>query len=245
MSRLWSTLHTDIRLQWRHGFYHAVLVVTIIAILLGRQLPDKSLASLLPLVVVNNLIINSFYFVAGLVLLEKGEGTLEAQVVTPLRAGEYLASKVMTLSLLSLLETAVLVLLTFGHPPRPLALLAGVVLGAAFYTLAGFVVVARYDSINEYLLPSVLYAVLLSLPLLPSAGLGNDLVAHLAYLHPLQAVLTLLNAALEPAAVWQTASFWRPAYSLLYGALSIGLFFRLGLQTFHRFVVRKEGVHHL
>ena len=245
MKRLWSTLRADLRLQWRHGFYYAVLVVTIISVLLGRQLPESSLTSLLPLVIVNNLIVNSFYFVAGLVLLEKGEGTLEAQVVTPLRPGEYLASKVLTLGLLSLLETLVVVLLTYGRPPQPLALLAGVLLGAAFYTLAGFAAVARYDSINEYLLPSVLYAALLSLPLLPYAGLGNDLLAPLAYLHPLQAVLVLLDTGLEPASVWQSASLWRPAYSLLYGTLSIGLFFRHGLQTFHRFVVRQEGVHQL
>lgn len=239
MKRLWSTLRTDVRLQWRHGFYYAVLVVTIISVLLGRQLPDASLVSLLPLVVVNNLIINGFYFVAGLVLLEKGEGTMEAQVVTPLRAGEYLASKVLTLSLLSLLETAVLVLLTFGLPRHPLALSAGILLGTAFYALAGFIVVARYDSLNEYLLPSVIYAALLALPLLPYAGVGNDLASWLAHVHPLQTVLVLLEAALRPAAGW------RLAYSLLYGSLWVGVFFWLSLQSFQRFVVRKEGVRQL
>ncbi|MDX1688583.1 MAG: ABC transporter permease [Candidatus Promineifilaceae bacterium] len=237
MKRLWSTLRTDVRLQWRHGFYYAVLVVTIIAVLLGRQLTGESLATLMPLVVVNNLIINGFYFVAGLVLLEKGEGTLEAQVVTPLRAGEYLISKTLTLGLLSLLETAVLVLLTYGWPPRPLALVAGVLLGTAFYTLAGFIVVARYDSINEYLLPSVPYAALLALPLLPYAGIGNDLLVQLAFLHPLQPVLVFLESALQPV-----GNIWRPAFALLYGSLWLGLFFWLSLRSFHRFVVRKEGV---
>lgn len=236
MKRLWSTVLTDVRLQWRHGFYYAVLVVTIVSVLLGRQLPDTSLAALLPLVIVNNLIINGFYFVAGLVLLEKSEGTLEAQVITPLRAGEYLAAKVVTLSVLSLLETAVLVPLTFGLPPQPLALVAGVLLGAAFYTLAGFIVVARYDSINEYLLPSIVYAGAMALPLLPYAGIGGELVATVAYIHPLQAVLVLLEAALRPATALHLA------YGLLYGALWVVLFFRLTLRSFQRFVVRKEGV---
>jgi len=242
VKRLWSTLRTDVRLQWRHGFYYAVLAVTVISVLLGRQISGASLALLLPLVIVNNLIINGFYFVAGLVLLEKGEGTLEAQIITPLRPDEYLASKAATLSLLSLLETVVLMLLTVGLPPRPLALVAGVLLGAAFFTLAGFIVVARYDSLNEYLLPSVVYAGALALPLLPYAGVGNDLVAALAYLHPLQAVLALLEAGLQPTTGWQLSTIWRPVYGLVYGSLWVGLFFRLTLRSFQRFVVRKEGV---
>lgn len=239
MKRLWSTVLTDVRLQWRHGFYYAAAAVTVISVLLGRQLPEASLASLLSLVIVNNLMINGFYFVAGLVLLEKGEGTMEAQVTTPLRAGEYLASKAITLSLLSLLEAVVIVLLTFGSPPRPLALVAGVLLGTTFYSLAGFIVVARYDSINEYLLPSIVYLGLLALPLLPYAGIGSALVARLAYAHPLQPVLVLMEDALRPA------GGWRPAYGLLYGCLWVGLLFWASRQTFQRFVVRKEGVRRL
>lgn len=45
-----------------------------------------------------NLPLATFFFIAGLVLLEKGEGTLEAQIVTPLTAGGYLASKILTLT---------------------------------------------------------------------------------------------------------------------------------------------------
>jgi hypothetical protein len=90
------------------------------------------------MLIFGNLLINGFFFMAGLVLLEKGEGTLEAQVVTPLRTGEYLASKVITLTVLSLLESVLLVLLAVGLDINWLALLAGVALMTPLLALAGY-----------------------------------------------------------------------------------------------------------
>ena len=168
----------------------------------------------------------------GLVLLEKGEGTLEAQVVTPLRTGEYLASKGVSLTLLSLLETLVIVGLTIGLGFNVLILSVGVGLTAAFFMLAGFIVVARYDSINEYLLPSVLYTALLSLPLLPYVGVSES---WLFYLHPLQPLLLLLQAAFRPVAAWQLI------YGVVYSGLWLFLSYRFGQHTFYRFVISKEG----
>ncbi|HEX6386017.1 MAG TPA: ABC transporter permease [Anaerolineae bacterium] len=232
MKRLLSTIRLDVQLQFRNGFYYAAAFVAILSVLLLGRLPPASLTWFLPVLIVNNLIINNFYFMGGLVLLEKGEGTLEAQVVTPLRTGEYLASKAATLSLLSLLETVVIVSLTLGLDFNVFALIAGVVLTSIFFMLAGFIVVARYDSINEYLLPSVLYTALLSLPLLPYVGVGQS---WLFYLHPLQGMLLLLQAAFRPLATWQLL------YGLGYSLLWLALIYHLSQHTFHRFVITKEG----
>ena len=234
MKRLLASIRLDVRLQFRNGFYYAAAFVAVLSVLLLSQLPDASLAWLLPLFVMNNLIINNFYFVAGLVLLEKGEGTLEAQVVTPLRTDEYLASKAMTLALLSLLETLLIAGLTAGLNFNVLILSAGVTVMAIFFMLTGFIVVARYDSINEYLLPSVLYTALLALPLLPYVGVAES---RLFYLHPLQPMLLLLQTAFRPAAAWQLT------YGVVYSSLWLVLIYHFSRRTFHRFVITKEGAH--
>src|SRR5258705_5397588 len=111
--------------------------------------------------VVGNLLIGTFSFIGGLVLLERGEGTLTAQVVTPLRIGEYLTAKVVTLTALALAETLVVVLVIAGWRFNALLLIAGAALAAALYCLAGFIAVARYTAINEYLLPSGAYITIL------------------------------------------------------------------------------------
>ena len=85
-----------------------------------------------------NLTINSFYFMSGLILLEKGEGTLEYQVVTPLRSWEYMASKVLTLGLLSILESVLVIIAVSGPHFFWPALIAGIVFLVVIYALYGF-----------------------------------------------------------------------------------------------------------
>jgi fluoroquinolone transport system permease protein len=135
----------DVQLQIRNGFYYAAAFVALIIIVLLSQfnVPPGTLAMLFPLFIFQNILINNFYFIAGLVLLEKGEGTLEGLIVTPLRKSEYLASKLLTLALLSLLETAVVVLFIYGLNFNIVLLVSGTLLLSIIYALIGFSFVIR------------------------------------------------------------------------------------------------------
>lgn len=230
MYRLLATLRTDARLQLRNGFYYATGFVLAIYALALSQLPGLGarLAWLVPALVLNNLAITTFYFAGGQVLLEKAEGSLSAQVVTPLRAGEYIASKTLTLTLLSLAYNLAIVALLVGRGVGP-ALVVGVAVAAAIYTLFGIVAVARYTTLNEYLLPSTVYIGGLMLPILPYA-LGWD--HPLLYLHPIQAPLVLMRSASAPISAWQ----W--AYGLLYSLLWLGLAYRLAHRAFRRHIAQ-------
>ena len=232
MSRLAATVRLDFQLQMRNGFYYAVAFVLACWFVVLAFLPAIDWAYVLPAVVFGNLVMVNFYFVAGLVLLEKNEGTLEAQVVTPLADWEYLASKTVTLAALSLVEQIVIVWSAHGGGFTAGPLVAGIVLAAALYTLASFVLVARYRSINEFLFPSVLFTLVLSLPMLHYFGLWDS---WLLYLHPFTAPLVLLNAAFRPIPSWQ----W--AYGVLYSAVWAGLLLLAGRQAFQRYLVAREG----
>ncbi len=229
--RLAATVHGDARLQLRQGFYYAAGFVLVVLIAVGRQLPADVLEWILPVIVLSNVQINTFYFLAGLVLLEKGEGTLQAQVVTPLRAEEYLASKLATLTALSVVENVVWLAATLGMEALRPALVTGIVLASALFCATGFIAVARYDSINEFLMPSFVYTMVLTLPLLPYFGL---LEGPWFDLHPMQAPLALLREsfdrgpaptalALASYALWTTTAVF------------------LSLRAFRRFVVTGEG----
>lgn len=239
MRRFLVTFLCDVRLQWRNGFYAATVVLGLFLILLLDNLPPPVAARLLPAVIVNNLIVNGFYFVSGLVLLEKGEGTLRMQVVTPLRPDEYLAAKGASLALLSLLENGALVLVVRGGGFQPLWLLAGVSVGALFYTLAGFTLVSRYDGVGEFLLPSFLYAALLALPLLSYFGVTDNvgIVRMVTYAHPLQPVLTLLQGAMETS-----LSPLRGMGALMAGTLWTAGSYVLARRAFERFVRAEVGL---
>lgn len=231
MNRLLSTMRWDMRLQFRNGFYYASTFVAVFLIIVVSQLNVPNLDFILPAFIFGNILTNTFYFIAGLVLLEKGEGTLEGLVVTPLRDAEYLLAKVITLVILSILETAVVVVAVYGLGLNWLWLLAGILLLGALYALSGFIFVARYDSINEFLFPSVIATAVLSIPVFSYLGLDS----WLFYLHPMQAPLLLLRAAFTPVAPWQLV------YGVVYALLWCSIAFYLARRAFYRFVVLKQG----
>lgn len=190
MRRLAATFVTDARLQARNGFYAATAVVVVSSIVLLRWLPEEAAALLLPVVILSNVLVNAFYFVSGMLLLERVEGTFAAQAVSPLRTGEYLASKVATLTVLSLAESLLVAGAVVGADTGLIAIAGGIALSATLFCLAGVALVVRYESISEFLMPSVLYATLLTLPVLGVFGVGPP-VWYL--LHPIQGPLALMQ----------------------------------------------------
>jgi fluoroquinolone transport system permease protein len=153
-------------------------------------LPNDVAALLLPVVLLENILINTFYFVSALLLLERGEGTLAAQSVTPLRGDEYLASKVMTLTALSLVESLLIATAVAGLDGRLLMMSIGIALAATLFCLSGVALIVHYESINEFIMPSVLYTAVLSLPILGYFGVG---AREWYLLHPIQGSLELMQ----------------------------------------------------
>lgn len=232
--RLLATARCDARLQFRNGFYAATAAVVAVWVAILSQLPAGivNVGWLLPPLLAGNLLFSTFYFVGGLVLLEKAEGTLDAQAVTPLRGGEYLAAKVLTLGALSLVENVVLALVLFGGGFAVAPLAAGIALAAALYVLAGFAAVVRYDSVNAYLLPSVVYAGATELPLIAYVA-GWD--AWPIVLHPLHGPMVLLRAAVAPVGTGELV------VAVLASALWVGLGGLWARRSFRRFVVERAG----
>lgn len=235
MRRMLSALRWDVVLQFRNGFYYVGALFVLLWVGLLRQMMNDapfvgSLAA--PVFLMLNMLITTFYFVGGLVLLEKGEGVLDGLVVTPLRGWEYLAAKAVSLTFLAMLESILIVGLTVGATFQPLPLLAGMALLGGLYVLLGFVAIARYDSINEYLLPSGVLVALLVLPLAGYVGLWQS---TLFYLHPVQPALVLIRAAFVPVASWE----------IVYGAAGAALWLALSYvwarRAFCRFIVRTAG----
>ena len=207
----------DMQLQYRNGFYAAAVFVAVVWVTILWQVPERLLAWLFPPMVLGNLMINTFYFIGGLVLLEKEEGIPEVLAVSPLRKREALLSKVLTLTLLATLENGLLIALVAGGDVRWGALLVGMGIASVLYALAGYWVVDRYESINEYLMPSIFYTSLLAIPMVVYLGGWEH---PLFYFHPLQAPLTLLESAFNPAHGW----VW--IYGVGYGLLGIWAGFR-------------------
>ena len=231
LSRFRTAVLLDLRLQWRYGFYYAGAFVTVVWIVLLRLLPPWTLVTAAPFVIFSDLAVVGYYFIAALALYEKGEATLFALVVTPLRFWEYLAARVTALTLLSLAMVAALAAAA-GAGFNPLLLLLSAALTAVIAALAGFIAVAPFTSISSYLLPSGLPLVILGLPLLPFFGVWQS---PLFFLLPTYGPLLLLGgafAAVEPGAVLA---------GVLGGALWVGLLAWGARRAFDRFIITRTG----
>jgi fluoroquinolone transport system permease protein len=194
MTALVCALWWDIVLQARNGFYWATafLVVVIAALLLN--LPETARddgAAWVPALVAVNLQITTFFFVAGIMLLERDEGTLTALAVSPFSAGAYLATRTMTLTTLAAVETVAVVLIAFGTDGSWALILAGTAALGVIYTGVGAAVGSRYPSVNEMLLPASVVVSALLLPLVPHFGLAPR---GLFLVHPIEPALTLIRA---------------------------------------------------
>ncbi len=233
MTRLLSIARWDVQLQFRNGFYYVSAAMAAFFVILLRQFPEVDWAYWWPAIITGNLTVNAYYFMAGIVLLEKGEGTMEAQIVTPLRPWEILTSKVLTLGLLSLFETFTIVVLVQGVQFNWFLLVTAIVLYIAILALYGFIIVVRYNSINQFLLPSAIWTMGLSLPLLYYFNIWRSWVM---FIHPLQAILILIQSAFTSLPAWQIV------YGIGYALLWTGIMMVVSLRVFHRFVVTKEGI---
>jgi fluoroquinolone transport system permease protein len=195
MTPMLRALRWDVVLQARNGFCwaSAFLVAMFGALLLN--VPETARANSavwVPAILMINLQITTFFFVAGLILLERDEGTLAALAVSPLSASGYLAMRTVSLTGLAAVETIALVWIGFGTGGSWRLILTGTAALGVIYTGCGAAIAVRYESVNALLLPASAFVALLLLPLLPHF----ELAPRLPFLvHPLEPPMILLRAA--------------------------------------------------
>jgi fluoroquinolone transport system permease protein len=232
VSRLAATLRLDAQLQARNNVY-AIVVGTGLAIALALRAfftPDQ-LQFFMPLVALSGVGITAFVLIGILVLLERGEGTLDVVLVSPLRPAEYLASKVSTLTALAIFEAALIVGVAYGLNLSVPWLVLAVILRASFVAAVGLAVGVRYRSITQYLLPLALLSIAFDLPILWYLELWPSPVF---YLWPTMPSLLLAKAAFAPVEPMQLL------YAVVYGTLVIAAAVAWALRSLDRFVVRGE-----
>lgn len=235
MMRLAATVGLDVRNQFRQGFYAASIVVVGVLVGIASWLPPAAVA-ILPAILLTNMAIATFVFFGGLVLLEKGEGTLESSIVSPLRPSEYLAAKVLTLGGLGVVENLVIAaaVVAFGwtaHMNWGWILVASLLTGA-LYTTLGFLTVIRYDSINDYLFPMILGVLFLEIPGLVCFGMPES---KMLFVLPTYGLLWLFRAALEPVPLGVLI------YGVVYPTVWLVSAFLLGQRALRRYVAGQMG----
>lgn len=198
MRRLLSAVRWEATIQARHHFVKATVVAAVMWLGLALLIPwvrDASPGWIAPAFVLTNLQITSFYFAAALLLLERTQGVLAALSTTPARVTTYLWAKVVTLTTLGAAENSFVIGMTFGFDATWLWLWSGVVVLGIIYTMFGLAVASRHAGISTFLITSIGWISVLSLPVL---GYYRVLPMWSIAWIPTAPGLVLLEAAYRP-----------------------------------------------
>lgn len=215
MKRLISSIKYDILFQYRQGFYLAYGFVTLFYLILLKILPINIANLILPFILFTDVSVLGFFFVGGIILLEKQQNSLDALMVTPLTVFEYLMSKFVSLSIIATLTTVILFLSISKNVSFLPALLMIVWTNMFFYTFLGIGLVSKVKSVNDYFVLAVPAGLILFLPMLTYF----DIIKFpIFYLLPTEPAVEMLNQKITFPAVL-ILSFWmivggRVGYSL-------------------------------
>lgn len=232
MIRMASTTRLDIKIQARSKLYLIAILVAVVTGLIVRIIvPQSWTAFFVPIFYLSAVGSTAYMFIGGMVIFEKDEGTLAAQIVTPLRMNEYLWAKTLSLLIVVLIESLLVLFLGYGVRGYNLApLLLGIMFLSMGLTLTGFVQVSRFDSVTDFIVYAVPVIMLLQLPILDYAGIVPSLVW---YVIPSMAPLLLISTAFSPIEKWQ----W--VYALTYSVVAIAILFWWARHAFQRNIVMR------
>jgi fluoroquinolone transport system permease protein len=169
--RVWVATRNDARLQWRHGFYAAYALVTLLYVVVLRFTPAGEYPRVVPFLIFSDPAVFGFFFAGALVILERDDGMMQSLFVTPLAIGEYVTAKVLSLTAVAVVTSVAIAAGARGRRFDPVLLILGVALTAVFIIQIGLALAARFATINRFMLGGSVATMVLVAPLLTFAGI--------------------------------------------------------------------------
>ncbi len=218
----------DVLFQFRHGFYAIYLIISALYIAILFSIPDTQRLLVTTILVFADTSVLGLTFVGALLLLEKQQNILQSLFVTPMRLAEYLAAKILSLSLIALLASGLILILANGIVSSMFLFFIGLVLSSSVFILIGLAVGARVRSLNGYLFGVMAGTIIFSVPLVSYLGIYDALWL---YVMPTRATLYLLGSTMSPISASQLF------YSLVNLMLWNVLTWWIAVKSFQKYII--------
>jgi fluoroquinolone transport system permease protein len=235
VTRLASAFRLELRLQIRQRFLHAAVFSGLIWLAVLLPMPGDLRPVAEPYILLGDISIIGFFFIAGTVFFEKQERTLGAVISTPLRFWEYLAAKLTVLLGISLFVALVVATIAHRFAYRPVPLALGVVLGTLLMLLVGFTSSLPFASISDWFLAATIPLAVMTLPVLHYSGVWPH---PLLYLIPTQGPLLLLGTAFDQVSL----TSWQAVYAVAYPLVCLAGLCWAAKAMFGRFIIARGGL---
>ncbi len=167
----------DIRYQFKYGFYFLYAVISAVYIGILLILPEGIRQTGAAFIIWSDPAALGFFFIGGIVLLERGEGLHSYFSIMPVTTGEYLWSKVFSLSVISTLTGLLIASAGLRGEVGYQFLVPGLLAGSVLFTFFGLTVGSIARSVNHYMALSVPAGIVLMGPgMLPMLGVTHPLL---------------------------------------------------------------------
>ncbi|MDX8047246.1 hypothetical protein SH601_14850 [Gracilibacillus sp. S3-1-1] len=230
--RLLSALKFDILSLYRYRIIHSYLIIAIAYIFLINMVPESVSITTKILVIFTDPVVLGFYFIGGVILLEKSQHTFDSLFVTPFRIEDYIITKVCSFTLLTVVVCLIIIFFTTGFKINIWPLLLGAILSAIFFTLVGFILAVRTKTLNGYFIISALYSAIFFLPLLDYLNIFHT---RLFYIIPSHLTLILIEGG------FINLSAWKMLYAVVTLIIWIGIAYIFASHSFYKSIILNIG----
>ena len=176
MKELGIFLKWDSILFYRNRLFHiAVIIAVMYTGIFFLLKPLGNLTYMLIVLIFNDPVVTGYIFGGVIWLFDKNQNTLQAVSVLPVNRYDYLLSKILILSLLSVMVSLVMALAIRGLDFNWIHLIFSVFLASFMFSATGFTVAALSRNFNEFLFYSIPVFIFSAVPLLYLFGIGKIL----------------------------------------------------------------------
>lgn len=152
----------DMKFQARYGFYLLYGLLSALYIVLLLSLPNDMRQAAASILIFSDPAAMGLFFMGAIILLEKSQKVTSYFAISPLKATEYIASKVISLNIIALLVAGIIGVVA-GHKNIP-SMLIGTFISSIFFTLLGIIVATKINSLNQFMLATVPVEILAFVP---------------------------------------------------------------------------------
>ena len=223
-------LQWDIRIQFRYYFWLVALVITAMWSLVLLALSEGVVNTWVPVLIFGDIGNIGLLFIAGILYLERRQGTLYVTAIMPTSPGTWLTTKLISLSLLCLV-CAIAIVAFSSNSVNWIRLIPAAVLCAALFTSIGFLVAVSFDKTINYFFAMALVLLPLNLPILDYLGIFQDDILWLVPSQP---------------AIWALAGSFQQMPSSTYLACIVATLawlavsHWLGIRAFQKFIATRQ-----
>jgi fluoroquinolone transport system permease protein len=232
MTRVLNGIKFDMIAHFRNGIFIVYALISLIYIVVIRMASNGIKDDLSILILFSDPSFIGFFFIGAIILSEKLHKTMENLFITPLRVSEYIVSKTISLSFITVISSFAIVFFSYGLNFNPLLLFLGVLLSSFMFTLVGIALAVWVKSLNMYLWVSPLYVIIAFIPLLKFFGLYET---PLFYIIPGEASLILIEAA------FKDIELWKLLYAFSAQILMIIIVFQWARKAFYKHIILGIG----